>query len=67
MVDEPDIWRAANLLVKRHGADAAIAAAQRADQLLAEGNVEGYAVWKRILAAAHELARTKPDRGERVN
>jgi len=24
IVDDPDIWRAANLLVKRHGADAAI-------------------------------------------
>jgi hypothetical protein len=25
MVDEPDIWRAADLLVKRHGADAVVA------------------------------------------
>jgi hypothetical protein len=32
MVDDPDIWRAANLLVKRHGVDAVMAAAQRADR-----------------------------------
>jgi len=50
MVDDPDIWRAANLLVKRHGADAALVAGRRADELLA-GDVEGCAVWKRILVA----------------
>ena len=33
-----DIWRAANLLVKQHGNDAAIVAAQRADELLAAGS-----------------------------
>ena len=31
-VTDIDIWRAANLLVKRHGDDAAIVAAQRADR-----------------------------------
>ena len=30
MVDDPDIWRAANLLAKRHGADATLVAAERA-------------------------------------
>ena len=59
--------RAANILVKRHGADAAIAAARRADQLLAEGDVAGCAVWKRILATVTELTRTTPAEGERVN
>ena len=36
------------------------------DQLGA-GDVERGAVWKRILAAAGELTRTKPAEGERVN
>jgi len=35
MIADIDIWRAANILVKRHGADARIGAAQRADELLA--------------------------------
>jgi len=35
MIADNDIWRAANLLVKRHGADARIAAAQGGDELLA--------------------------------
>ena len=55
MIADIDIWRAANILLKRHGADAATVA------------VEGCAVWKRILAAVDELTRTKPAEGERVN
>ena len=57
MVDYPDIWRVANLLVKRHGADAAV----RRSTLTScspEGDAEGCAVWKRILAAV--IARTAP-------
>jgi len=38
MIDDLDILRAANILVKRYGADAAIQAAQRADELFAEGD-----------------------------
>jgi len=67
MIDDPDIWRAANLLLKRYGADAAAQAAQRADTLLADSDSEGCAIWKRILAAVAELARTTPAEGERVN
>ncbi len=41
-----DIWRAANLLIQRHGGpDAAIVAAQRADECLASGDAEGQHVW----------------------
>ena len=67
MIADLDIWRAANILVKRHGAGAAVVAGQRADELLAAGDVEGCAVWKRILTAVDELTRTKPAEGERVN
>ena len=66
-MNDPDIWRAANLLLKRHGADAAMVAAERADELLAAGDVEGCTIWKRILLAVTELARTAPAEGERVN
>ena len=31
-----DIWRAANLLMTQHGADAEMVAAQRADEMLVE-------------------------------
>ncbi len=41
MVNEIDIFRAANLLVKHHGQDAPIHAAMRADAMLDKGDVEG--------------------------
>lgn len=67
MVADVDVWRAANLLVKQHGLDAVLVAAQRADDLLAQGDVEGQLVWKQIIAAIEELQRGTPSEGERVN
>ena len=66
MVDDPDLWRAANLFA---GAwcDASLVAAKRADELLAEGNTDGCAVWRRIHKAVAELSRAEPVKGERVN
>ena len=59
-IAEIDIWRSAKLLVDQHGADAPIRAAQRADELLAAGDIEGRALWLRILAAVKGLQSTKP-------
>ena len=67
MIDDLDILRAANLLLKRYGADAGIRAAQRADELLADGDSDGYAIWRRILEAVTDLARAAPAEGERGN
>jgi hypothetical protein len=41
---DPDIWRLATLLLDQHGDEAALRAAQRADKLMDEGDVEGVAV-----------------------
>jgi hypothetical protein len=67
MVSELDIWRAANLLVKRYGDDAGFVAAQRADKMLANGDVDGLTVWKSILRAIGELARLEPKETEWLN
>lgn len=67
MTVEIDIWRTAHLLVKRHGADAAIVAAQRVDELLAQGDLDGERIWKRIVSAVRELQRTKLTANERRN
>jgi hypothetical protein len=67
LISDLDIWRAANILLKRRGEDAGAVAAQRADELLAAGDVEGQIVWKRIAAAVEELQRREPRDGERVN
>jgi hypothetical protein len=50
-----DIWRAATLLIKQHGEDAEIIAAQRADLMLDRGDREGQLVWLRIRRAIAEL------------
>ena len=51
MTSDLDIYRTANVLIKQHGEDAPIHAAMRADELLEAGDLEGWAVWKRILRA----------------
>ena len=58
MTSDLDIYRAANLLVKHHGSDAPIEAAMRADAMLDKGDLDGYAVSKRILRAIDELGNT---------
>ncbi len=60
MIPDLDIYRSANLLIKRHGEDAPIHAAMRADAMLEKGDLEGYAVWKRILRAVEELQGVEP-------
>ena len=62
-----DIWRAANLLLKQHGKDAPIVAAQRTGQCMASGDVDGLRLWKRIAEAMLELLKEKPSDGEQVN
>ena len=57
---EIDIWRSARLLVDQHGDTAAIEAAMRADALLDEGDLDGYAVWRRIVRAVRELLDREP-------
>jgi hypothetical protein len=42
MIPDRDIWRAANLLIREHGAEAEIVvAARRADEMLERGDYEG--------------------------
>jgi hypothetical protein len=55
-----DIWRSAKLYVEQHGDTAAIHAAMRADAMLDEGDLDGYAVWKRIVRAVRELLNKEP-------
>ena len=66
-VDVRGIWRSAKLLVDQQGRDAAVRAAQRADELLASGDMEGQAVCERILKAVEALTRTKCRDGKAMN
>ncbi len=60
MPSDIDIYRSANVLIKRHGENAPIHAAMRADELLDAGDLDGAAVFKRILKALRELDGTAP-------
>jgi hypothetical protein len=44
MIEDPDVFRAAKLLIDQHGDGAALKAAHRGDELLEEGDPEGFAV-----------------------
>jgi hypothetical protein len=65
MVVELDIRRPANLLLRDHGHDVPAIAAQRRDKLLANGDLNGLIIWKRIMSAMEELTRVRRD-GERL-
>ncbi len=57
MTSDLDIYRSANLLVKQHGEDAPIHAAMRADATLEAGDLDGYAVWKRVVKEVEQFQR----------
>ncbi len=56
-----DVTRAAHILLHRHGGDAGHVAIMKANQLLDNGDMDGYSMWSRIVAAVDELfvGRTK--------
>ncbi len=65
MTSDLDIYRSANELIKQHGDAADIEAAMRADERLAAGDMEGEAVWFRIVKAIEELlSKERPDDAE---
>ena len=67
MKSKVDIWHTASALVTEHGDNAGFVAALRADALLAQYDVDGHLVWKRIRKAIRELQRDKPTDDEWVN
>ncbi len=63
MTTDLDIYRTANVLIREHGEDATLEAAQRADAMLEKGSVDGQRVWKRVLKAIKKIQRE--ERGSR--
>ena len=60
MVEGIDVYRAANLLIKQHGDEAAIHAAQQADACLEKCDLDGKVVWLAVIEAIRELQDTTP-------
>ncbi len=67
MTSNFDIYRSANELIEQHGDAADIEAAMRADELMEAGDMEGEAVWLRILKAIAELLSEERPEGEKVH
>jgi len=62
MSDDPDrdIWRAANLLMKQHGADAERVALGREREMEEENDLDGFLLWRRIVEAIRVLQTPLP-------
>jgi hypothetical protein len=61
LIPEIDIWRAAQLMLKRYGDNALEESAARANELaLAPAMTNGAATWRRIMAAVEQLANKTP-------
>ncbi len=67
MTSDLDIYRSANLLIKQHGENTPIEAAMRADAMLDKGDLDGCAVWKRIVRAVGELQTAELGPGMKVH
>ena len=64
MTSDLDVYRSAKLFIEQHGDEAAIQAAYQADAMLDKGDLDGAAVWRRIVAVINELQREEPGPGE---
>jgi hypothetical protein len=66
-MDEIDIWRMADLLVKDYGDEAVFLASRRADALLDQGDTDGFTAWLKVVKAIETLQRKGPPDGEALN
>jgi len=57
MIEDPDIFRAAQLMIDRHGDEASWRAALRVSDLWGAGDRFGSAIWRQIVTAIEELQR----------
>ena len=64
MLSDLEIYRADQATIQRYGDEAGLHAAQRADELMAVGDMDGRAVWHRIERVIDELQRTAPGHDE---
>jgi len=57
VIDDPDIFRAAQLLIDGCGESAAPFANRRGKELLVRGYIDASELWRQIVAAIDELQR----------
>ncbi len=67
MTSDIDIYRAAGVIINKYGKYAHIHSTKRASAMLDKGDMDAYAMWKRILRAVEELQGAVPKPGEAVH
>ena len=65
MTSDLDVYRSAAAFIDQHSDEASIHAAMKADAMLERGNMDGRAVWLRIVDAIKDMQREAPRHGER--
>ena len=65
MIPDRELYAAAAMLIRKHGEEAHSIAANRAEELKAQGDEAGYAAFSRIAAAVREIGQLEPAAGER--
>ena len=63
MPTDLDIWQAANVLVQNHGENAVQKVEKHLTAVIARGDEDGEATWRRVLAVIPQLLGTRPDGG----
>jgi hypothetical protein len=66
MIFEREVWLAGRAMIQRYGSNAAMEAADRADELLEKGDIGGSAGWVKIMAAIEKLQAAEPGLGATV-
>ncbi len=67
MLSDFDLWRSAQVMVKRYGDGAATEAAMRVDESLDQCNLDGKRLWMRIMQTIEELQQERPRDGKAVH
>ena len=67
MTSDIDIYRGAGVIIRQYGEDAQIHSTKRASEMPDKGDLDAYAMWKRILRAVEALQGTVPKSGEAVH
>ena len=62
-MDEIDVWRAAQLLIRQHGDLAELEATKHSLAMAERGDTAGEAVWTRVLRTIEKLRKTSPRAG----
>lgn len=55
MLDEEDIWRSAETIIRAHGAHASMLCADTAERWKKRGDMEAFELWVRIMNAVRKI------------